>query len=670
MINIKKLALIAAISALGCANSASATELQTQESMREQSSSLEDIIVTSSKEPRYLKETPVRTEVITRETLEQQHTTNLADALRNIPGVMLKELHGKEGIGVWMQGFDSNRVLVLIDGNPLPASTGSSIDVTQIMTADIERIEIIKGAASALYGTSAMGGVINVITTAPKDGTHLSAEVQGGTWQNQNLDANPFARQIARFNAAAKKSAWELQFNAQLDDSNGWKVNPQTEANQGEIGSRNTFSGNLGYQFDNGIKLSLLPRYYQEDLLNVTDNFVPGVGNQPLDKVELTDSYQVGAVIQSEQNWKLRLNAEEFNNESRQDVQISNYIDQKRLTDINQYLAAFDYQLDLNNHHLTMGVEVNQQSLNVRQYKEADGWITEVDNQSAQSQEWFIQDSWFATANLEVLPGVRLHHDADFGTHISPMVSALWAIEHSELGRFNIRASVGNGYRVPNLKERYYIFDHSHLGYMVLGNPDLQPESSISYQLGTDWYFADQGSLQLHLFYNNARDLIETAYSAADSTTQNLAVYRYQNFEKVTTRGLELQLQRQLRPWLKLNASYTWLKAIDETTGNYLVKRPQHEAKFGITADLSKQLNIATYWRYESEQFIDADNQQISPDYSVLDVKLNHHLNDQWSWYAGINNLTDIQRRFDGTDYRPEEGRYLYAGLKWQYSAN
>ncbi|WP_319380651.1 TonB-dependent receptor [Thiomicrorhabdus sp.] len=633
---------------------------------------LDEIVVTTSRQKRYLKEVPVRTEVVTREEIEQNHAVTLADALRYTPGLMIKEIHGKAGSSIWMQGFDSNRVLVLIDGNPVSPSTGSTVDISQIAVGDVERIEIVKGAASALYGTSAMGGVVNIITREAKSGERANIDLSGGSWQEQNLSDDLPARRVGKFSVSGKKDKLAGELNVQLDDSSGWKGSKEGEATEGSKGIKQTVSAKLQYDLTPDLKLSVMPRYYREDFVNVLDNIIPGVGNLPVDKVELTDTYHLNAVLESsgDSNWKIRLMGEDFHNESRQDTQATSAIDQKRLTDITHFEASFQYDRAWRkNHHLTMGVDVKRQRMDVNQFKIAESpqWEQEVDNKTALSNEWFLQDSWFVTEDIELLPGVRIHRDIDFGTHISPMVSALQSWTLQDLGRINLRASVGNGYRVPNLKERYYIFDHSQYGYQVVGNPDLQPESSMSYQLGGEWYFADQGSLQLHFYYNDARDLIESALSPQDST-QQLSIYRYQNFEHVTTRGAELAFNREIRSGLELNASYAWLKAVNEVSGKDMIKRPEHEVKVSLDLQLPADVQLGVRWRYESEQYID-ENMTVSPGFDVWDLKFNQRLNPRWAWYAGVDNMTAVQRRFDGKDFRPEAGRYLYAGIRWNYTA-
>ena len=108
------------------------------------------------------------------------------------------------------------------------------------------------------------------------------------------------------------------------------------------------------------------------------------------------------------------------------------------------------------------------------------------------SKEAFLQYDYWLTDNIELLPGIRYQDDSDFGTHSAPKLSLMFSHESGQ-GDGRLRASYGNGYRVPNMKERYFIFDHSVNGYKVLGNPNLQPEQSDSFQLGYEWQTAAGG---------------------------------------------------------------------------------------------------------------------------------------------------------------------------------
>ena len=162
-------------------------------------------VTTATKSPVLLEEVPIRTQVVTKEEIRRNHARNLAEALKYVPGLQLEKLHGKEGFGVWIQGMDSERVLILIDGNPLTPSSGNSVDVTQIAVSDVERIEIVKGAMSTLYGAAAMGGVVNVITQEPSDKFRFVADVSGGGWGDQNVKDGPVAKRTGNFELSTKQ---------------------------------------------------------------------------------------------------------------------------------------------------------------------------------------------------------------------------------------------------------------------------------------------------------------------------------------------------------------------------------------------------------------------------------------------------------------------------------
>src|SRR5680860_1164781 len=143
---------------------------------------LDELVFTGTRSERTVLDTPVRTEVVTAREIEQTHARNLKEALTNVPGLQLREIHGKPGYEVWLQGIDADRVLVLVDGMPLSATTGSAIDVSQLAVLDIERIEVVKGAVSAQYGSAAMGGVVNVITPGVGAGVKGMFSADAGTY--------------------------------------------------------------------------------------------------------------------------------------------------------------------------------------------------------------------------------------------------------------------------------------------------------------------------------------------------------------------------------------------------------------------------------------------------------------------------------------------------------
>ncbi|UQB42187.1 TonB-dependent receptor [Thiomicrospira microaerophila] len=630
-------------------------------------------VVSSTKTERSLADVPVRTQVVNAEQVERLHAKDLNEALKYVPGLQLRPIHGKSGYGIWLQGLDANRVLVLVDGHPVSASTGSAVDTTQVAVTDIERIEIIKGAMSALYGTSAMGGVVNIITRKPEQGVSASVTTSGGSYGEQNVGSNPFAMHHLKAQWHLSREQFDIGFLGDVRHSDGFSNNPDSYSTQGWAGYKANVGLQLGYRPTEATKIRFSPRRYQEDLLTKTTQRNPPFVNQ-VEKIDLTSTDYLGLTLnhQFEQGSDLQLSLmhEQFDGETQQNTILTSFVDQQRNTDINQKLASVQYNLPLGNHLLTLGAQASTHSMQVVQTKRFNNApaqrIVEVDNQRAQTQELFAQNSWFVNDQWELMPGLRLHRDKTFGEHLAPMVNGVYR-QQTTSGQVNWRLGLGNGYRVPDLKERYYLFDHSHIGYKVMGNADLQPESSTSFQAGVEWLAQDR-RFELSLFRNEIKNLIETDEDQAESAAQQLLIYRYRNFAEALTQGVELNGFVPLNSALSLDVGYSFMQAKDRLTKKDLPRRPTHEVKLGLDwASPQPGLVLSVKANFQSAQFENSDNTSETPAFTVWDIKANYELNRQWLLFAGVDNLTSVQKDFTLADSRPEQPRYVYVGARWQY---
>lgn len=627
---------------------------------------LATIVTTATKTPRRLEEVPVQTWVLTRTDIEKTHAKNLAEALQYAPGVQLKPIHGKTGQGAWIQGFDADRVLVLINGNPISASTGSTVDVSQVAIGDIEQVEIIKGATSVLYGTSAMGGVINVITREPSAKFLASADISSGNWGRQSKKDNPSAKRHGNFELSTKRERWHAQLVAALTESDGFKApNTPGDSTQGWQGHKHTLSGNLQYRFENALKFTLMPRYFDEDIKVLNNQFVPGIGNVTQDYTDQTVVTNISTVVEQAltktSHWKVRAMWEDYVNEAQKASH------RKTTTQHTEIAGQFDITVS-DSHMLTLGAEYQHDAMDVDNISSNK---REVSDETKQSLQAFVQDNWFVNRHLELLPGARIHQDSRFGSHVAPMLNAMYSTYQPLPGRLNIRAGLGNGYRTPNLKELFYLFDHSQIGYMVQGNEDLEPESSISYQLGFEWVFPNEnGSLAISAFQNDIDDLIAEVLNPDVTGPNNAVIYEYQNIEQAKTQGMEVSLRQSWSSYFSLDISYNYLEAKNTQTGKALVERPEHTAKAGLDIYISHALSLTNKINYESDQFLDEDNTVVSPNYTTWDSVVNYQPNDQWALYGGVKNITDVQREFNGTDFRPVAGRYAYIGFRYQFKSN
>ena len=278
-----------------CSFTTLATQTDSKTRDRQDTELFGEVVITGTRTERLLEDAPVRTEVINRAKLDQIHARDLTEALKIIPGLMLKDIHGKGGKEVWLQGLDADRVLILVNGRPVSASTGSSVDVSQLGTADIERIEIVKGATSALYGSSAMGGVVNVITRKPSEPFSATLVADIGSYGDDNIGNSDISlgnrqqdlsSRHARLNLGMVKEQWSAQLNGSVRDSDGYDLDLNTPIRNGQWGAQSNLSARVGYDTEEGDEYFVEPSYYQADLTSGNTIYTPGVGY--LDKIDET----------------------------------------------------------------------------------------------------------------------------------------------------------------------------------------------------------------------------------------------------------------------------------------------------------------------------------------------------------------------------------------------
>lgn len=638
----------------------------------EQALQLDTIVVTGTRTEKRLADTPVRTELVSRREIEQQHARDVKEALEVVPGLLIRPIHGKSGYEVWMQGLDSDRVKVLIDGEPVASSTGSSVDVTQIDALNIERIEVIKGASSALYGSSAMGGVVNVVPRKNPDGTHWELKQEAGSYGSDN-----FSRQhseathlLTAFRGSYRDVGRFISVGMTRRQSDGFDATPNSWSSQGPKGTRNNLDFRVGLTPRPALRLELFGNRYREDLITRTQSNAGGKLIQQI-KDESTRRRRTGSKISwshGDGTYSWRFLNEDFENFTAQDVLATPEQENPRWARHDNFNTAFDMSwMSFDDHLLSGGFEWKESSL--RQTKDG---VDEVPaGTGSHSVELYIQDDIFVSDQLELVPGIRTQRDSDFGYYSAPKINLRYDFLSSGAWESFIRSSIGLGYRVPNLKERHYVFDHSHLGYMVVGNSQLGPEKSKSYQLGLgfvrDARSSSQSHLDINFFYNDIEALIETAFNEHMTAERGdgVSIFSYLNIDQAKTYGSELVFTQDFEAPLSLSLAYTHTRAKDKTSGRHLPNRPEHQIKHTLRYESDNRRFSATLNHiYLSKEYIDLENQRVSPSSHLFDMKTSYQLTDHLALYAGIDNLTDVQRDFtDPDDQRSIAGRFIYLGL-------
>ncbi|WP_323751746.1 TonB-dependent receptor [Marinobacter sp.] len=629
---------------------------------------LDELVVTGTRSERSLLDTPVRTEVVTARELKSTHARSLKEALQYVPGLQLREIHGKPGYEVWLQGVEADRVLVLIDGMPMTATTGSATDVSQLSVLDIEKIEVVKGAVSAQYGSSGIGGVINVITRPTQPGMSGEFTVDAGSYGDQNPsgDAADPARYSARATVQGGVDQLMLRLSASQQHSDGIDPEPENWSQPGDEYDRTDLSLRADWALADEHRLSAAIARFEEDSES-RYRLAPPVNadqgkRETVQRTRFSISGDHGLAGAVRAGWSA---IHETLNDDTLKYSASGRFDDRRAES-----ALSKFSADLGSpfgarHYLQGGVDFSKGTLD----QTIDGTSELNGRQEREGQELWFQDTWMATGNLELIPGVRIQNDSSFGIHTAPKLNARYDLFQTDTLSAFIRAGAGAGYRVPNLKERYFLFDHSSLGYIVKGSESLKPEESLSYQLGAGVSRGRTVWLEVNAFYNDIEQLIQT--SDTGEVNDGVAEYRYENIAEARTWGFETTAGWEpVAPW-RFTAGYTYTRTEDKQTGDELNQRPRHQADLGVDGPLPlPSLTWSARVRYQSDEYTNASESSKSPGYTTADLKLNYQLSDQIRLFAGADNITNEQRDFSNADedLRPVAGRFAYAGLSVSFS--
>ncbi|GGY80718.1 TonB-dependent receptor plug domain-containing protein [Marinobacter zhanjiangensis] len=622
---------------------------------------LDEVVVTGTRSERTVLDTPVRTEVVTSEEIERTHARDLREALANVAGLQLKKIHGKSGYEVWLQGLEANQTLVLVDGKPLNATTGSSVDVSQLSILEIDRIEIVKGAVSAQYGSSGMGGVINVITRPITPGWRARLGADAGSYGSDNPSDERFqpSRHTGTASAETGNEIWGIRVAAEVRHTDGIDPEPESWTRPGNEIDRRDVHGRLQWTPNEAHRLTLEGQTFTES----SEARFMSTG-QRHGKDEDVDRWRVS--LSGDHDLTGRLEGswfavhEDLTDDTNKYTAAAHYDDRDADMSLSQLSGELGTWLG-SSQRLQGGVDIRRDTLS--QVKDG---TPEVDGEREGYELW-TQHTWMPSDVVEIVTGIRGQNDSDFGNHVAPKINARFDFGDGTGLDSYVRAGVGAGYRVPNLKERFYLFDHSQLGYVVKGNPDVEAEESVSYQLGLGTHYEKRLWVEGNAFFNDIDDLIATEYAGMDN---GVSVYRYGNVNEARTWGLETTAGWEISEGWRMTAGYTWLQTEDRATGLDLNRRPQHQANLALDGQTGVDgLSWLVRVRGQGSEYVDAALDMKTPGYTTADLKLNYLPSDWLTLYGGVDNITDVQRDFDNADedFRPVGGRYVYLGFSMSF---
>jgi len=579
---------------------------------------LPEIVVTASRWEEPAESVPQDMTVITRSEIEKKGVPFVADLLRMQPDLQVVQ-NGGPGTNATLlvRGGGSNQVLVMVDGIKFNSPSTGSADLSGFLNTDVERIEIIKGPQSTLYGSEAMAGVVNIITKkgAGKLKANLSAE--GGS----------FATVKTAGTVSGGTDHLNYRLSATWLDTDGIPIARNGSVPNGY--TNKSVSARLGANPTDNSSLELNLRYGTDK--TQLDNYEFGVGPvDTLNYVQKRENYLVAATgkIFPWKNYEqsLSLSFLRDDNKSTDPVTAYNNFRVKTTTE----LLDWQHTLELNPLTVTGGFAYRYEAAeNVGSFDKS------IDNKAG----YLNAKLTLMTDALILNAGVRYDDHSTFGDAVTYRTGLLYHLK--PLG-MRFKANLGSGFRAPSLNELYYPF---------YGNPDLKPEKSTGYDVGLEKELFDKRLvLGATWFSQRYRNLIQT----------NFYTYTADNIGNAQTDGVELNVAAQPFANLRVNAAYTWLDAVNKDTGAFLPLRPRN--KFTASMDYTiVKLTVIGEYQYVSKRFDSGLNRDISP-YSLVNLKGSYLLHKNLSLFVRIDNLFD--KSYEEAAGYGTPGISAYGGIK------
>lgn len=668
--------------------------------------SLDTMVVTATRTQMSVKETPTAVEVVDSKKLEQTQAKTLHDALKGALGVnVFNDFQGRSNVSI--RGSESRHVLIMVDGKRLGGeaayNSANAWDVDRIRMEDVERVEIIRGPAGALYGSDAMGGVINVVTKTP-DKTVANVNYEYG-WYEDGKGAGYKGNLYLQ--GAEGKYAYKI--NAGLNKNRPY-IDPKGSGDSMNFyGKQQPISLSVDYKFDNGNKLSVdFSKIKEDNQKSSTSRTVMMPGKVWQDKVQTiyNDNKRTDYAItykgsDDKQDWMFRAYKSVFDkhymnqNNTRmtmmgkpgawklQDPKVDtvkrtlSVIEGKdtfNLSDKNKLTAGFEYRNDQSE-----GTRLKKPNTSLADGNAHDAYDKAAINYLAA----YVQDEFRPDDKWLIIPSVRFDHSDQFSNKLTSNLAATY----NAADDVRIKAVVGQGYKTPTVNDLYifwemYAANPGGKGQFYVGNPDLKPEKSLSYELSVEKDWGDRSTVHLGVFRNEVKDLIST-YWTGKLTDDDPDLYpgvkgdmimAYENIPEATLQGVELYGSHRLGKNIYLNAGYTFLDAKDKTNGTRLKDRAKHQVTFGVSYqpeniyawDLSFDLvsNIGYYFNNGDKSTM-GNFVYETKDFTIANIMASRHLNKDTKIYLGIDNISNHQNFGPYSD--GNLGRLYRVGMEYKF---
>ena len=652
---------------------------------------LNEVIITGTKTKRQLSLIPLPAKIISEDQIKKTNSSRLKDILDEQVGIIIVSDFGG-GEGIQIQGLDSEYILILMDGLPIIGRQSGTLDLNRIAIGNIKQIELIKGSSSSLYGSEALGGVVNLISSDNKDSLSLNFDYKFASYNTNdiNLSTGIISKDGKKFNIFINSYS-----------SDGYDLDNTDNLNT--IDPFKNYTVHLKYSFKKeNLFFSSSARVFDEKQnFKIDENYF---GNNNI--LEWNSNSRI--------NYKI---SDSFNIES--DIYLTSYNSQEKISSnsmdqeegfFDQFLLKTEVRtiIDLwNRDKLTLGLGFYDESLSRNNFYK--------NKVSQYSINLFSQLEGFISNNTNYIIGARYDDYNNYKSQISPRI----AIRTKLFEDVFFKSSIGRGFKAPDFRQLYFNFSNSTVGYSVIGfnvvneviyeltknnqivnlvvpieefNEELKPESSFSINAGFKYYPSNNVKFEINLFRNDIDNLIDYKVIANKKNGQN--VFSYFNLNKVYTQGIESTFNFKPNRKLDIILGYQFLEAKDKNIADSikdgeiyareslnspsfklmpkdyfgLYNRSKHTFNFKIYFEAKNNLSINLRSKYRTKyglfdsngnDFLDIYDEFVKG-YLISDFALLKNINSSLSLSLGADNLFNYK---DSQNITNLPGRIVYVKI-------
>ena len=660
---------------------------------------LQEVVLTATRTERQVSSLPLPVTLVAAEQIEKAGAVRLGEILNEQTGIItVADESGFEGVQI--QGVAADYILILMDGVPLVGRSAGNFDLQRLAVGNIKQVEVVKGPSSSLYGSEALGGVINIITEKPN-----SEDLKGSA----SYRIGRFAQQDMNLDLKQRKGDFRYGLFANRFSSEGYDLSPETPGQTVNPFENYTLQGRFYFDFSEQFTLFTSARFYDQ---------LQDAGFTTGETEFEGDSHQ--------REWNLHARGEHAWSEALQteyELYYTNYLADERIADplTDDVLSDSDFDQRMlrpeirgtytfrDGSKLTVGAGL--------QFEQLDRTFFD-DKVRFDSQYTYMQYDFNPVERVNVIAGARYDNHSEYNDQLSPKL----AIRYRLSDAIALKGSIGYGFKAPDFRQLYFDFTNSTVGYTVLGynvaaeklaeldrqgqinqivvpvselDEPLRAESSIGYNLGMTFGMGRWNG-ELNVFRNDFSNLIDTRIIASRTNGQN--VFSYVNFDEIFTTGGEVNATYRFTDNVNLSAGYQLLFAYDkagreavadgsvfardETNQTVALDRSEY---FGLPNRSRHNANIKLYWNvpqrgldfnlrllYRSRyaQFdtngnglIDTYDTSFVGGFLLANTAVSKRLLDDFTVQVGANNLFG----FTDPNIPSQPGRVLFTRINYQF---